>query len=63
MSGCLSLCFQEVVKSLDRFDEGLLQTLNSWILKVQDDPLNRDMVRKSGHVNKEALHMDEECWR
>lgn len=41
---------QEVVKNLDRFDEGLLQTLNSWVLKVQDDEQNKPMVsqRKQG---------------
>jgi mRNA-degrading endonuclease RelE of RelBE toxin-antitoxin system len=36
---------QEVLKNLERFDEGLLQTLNSWIVKVQDDPDNKEMVR------------------
>ena len=27
----------EVLKNLDRLDEGALTTLNSWMLKVQDD--------------------------
>lgn len=41
---------QEVLKNLERFDEGLLQTLNSWIVKVQDDPDNKEMVRPASIV-------------
>ena len=26
-----------MIKNLDRLDEGALTTLNSWVLKVQDD--------------------------
>lgn len=34
----------EVLKNLDRLDEGALTTLNSWMLKVQDDKDNAAMT-------------------
>lgn len=42
-------CFlsQEVLKNLDRMDEGALATINSWVLKVQDDSANQAMVREA----------------
>jgi hypothetical protein len=36
---------QEVLKQLDRVDEGALATINAWVLKVQDDEANQAMVR------------------
>lgn len=41
----ITLLFQEVLKNLDRMDEGALATINSWVLKVQDDGANQAMVR------------------
>lgn len=44
--GMLRVVFgrQEVLKQLDCMDEGALATINSWVLKVQDDKDNQAMV-------------------
>ena len=36
-----------MLKNLDRMDEGALATINSWVLKVQDDGANQAMVREA----------------